>query len=175
MVAESTKDVLRSVWEDTAPQLARLAAAMGIGHDRRDDVLQDVYLSAWQNGPADLGPVELQRWLVRVAVNRCRLEQRRQSRWKTAWQGLTRRWAHSDSNGNGTPASRTEDHEFVRQALARLEDPARVLLVLRYFMELDSAEIGQILEQPDSTVRGQLREARRKLAGELKRAGYHHE
>ena len=64
---------------------------------------------------------------------------------------------------------------MVRRALARLNPKARELLVLRYFMEFESAEIGQILGQPGATVRGQLREARKQLAGELKREGYQYE
>jgi RNA polymerase sigma factor (sigma-70 family) len=53
-----------------------------------------------------------------------------------------------------------------------LEPALRSVLVLRYFAELDSKEIGNILGLPDSTVRSRLRAARRKLAWELKRAGY---
>ena len=67
-----------------------------------------------------------------------------------------------------------ERREFVRRALAKLGFQARSLLVLRYFLEFDSAEIGRILGQRDSTIRGQLREVRRQLAWELKRAGYPH-
>jgi len=167
--------LLQAVWEEAAPQLARLVAAMGIGFGGREDVLQDVYLAAWQKAPAEAGPVELRRWLIRVAVNRCNLEQRQRSRWRTMWQGLAARWSRPDCDDGEAAASQAEERAMVRRALTRLAPQARSLLVLRYFAEFDSAEIGKILEQPDATVRGQLREARKKLAWELKRAGYRHE
>jgi DNA-directed RNA polymerase specialized sigma24 family protein len=59
--------------------------------------------------------------------------------------------------------------------LDRLEPPLRTALVLRYFLEMDSGQIGAILEEPASTVRSRLRAARQRLASELKRAGYRHE
>jgi RNA polymerase sigma-70 factor (ECF subfamily) len=175
VVPESAQELLQAVWEEAVGQLARLVGAMGVGQGRGEDVLQDVYLAAWQNGPADAGAVELRRWLVRVTVNRCNLEQRRRGRWRAVWQRLADRWAGCDCDGSEAAASQAEEREMVRRALARLAPQVRSLLVLRYFAEFDSAEIGKILEQPDSTVRGQLRHARRQLAWELTQAGYRHE
>jgi RNA polymerase sigma factor (sigma-70 family) len=176
VVTEPTNDLLRSAWEEVAPQLARLVGAMGIGHGRREDVLQDVYLAAFQKGPAGADPTQLRRWLIRVTVNRCHLEQRRTSRWRAVWHGLAARLSRRGSEGSEAAASQAEEErEFVQRALARIRPEARSLLVLRYFLEFDSAEIGKILGQSDSTIRGQLREARKLLAWELKRAGYHNE
>lgn len=173
VVQQSAKDLLQSVWEEASPQLVRMVAAMGIGPGRREDVLQDVYLAAWQKAPADAGPVQLRRWLIRVAINRCNLEQRWRRRWQAVWQRLA--WRRSEGESSDAMTSQAEERELVRGALARLKPHARSLLVLRYFAELDSTEIGKILEQPDATVRGQLRAARRQLAAELERAGYRHE
>jgi len=170
---ESTDDLLRSVWEEIAPKLIRLITAMGIGRGYREDVLQDVYLAAWQKGAVDLDPVQLQRWLIRVTVNRCKLEHRHRSRWQAIWQGLAAR-SGRQSSGCGEAAVE-EEHELVRRALAGLDREVRSLLVLRYFMEFDSEEIGRILEQPGSTIRGKLREARKQLAWDLKKAGFHYE
>jgi RNA polymerase sigma factor (sigma-70 family) len=176
VVRESTNDLLRSVWEEVATQLARLVGAMGVDHGVRDDIMQDVYLAAFQKGPADADPTQLRRGLIRVTVNRCHLEQRRRGRWRNMWRGLAGMLSHGGSKGSEAATSQEEEErEFVHRALAGLGPQARSLLVLRYFLEFDSAEIGKILGQPDSTIRGQLRDARRQLAWELKRAGYRHE
>lgn len=63
--------LLQTIWQQVAPQLAELVAAMGIRQGRREDVLQDVWLTAFQKFPADCDADGLRRWLVRVAVNRC--------------------------------------------------------------------------------------------------------
>lgn len=173
---ESAKELLRSVWEEAAPQLARLVRAMGIAPGRAEDVLQDVYLTAWRKAPAELAQEDLRRWLLRVTSNRCNLEHRRGSRWRNVLGRLAR--LYGGSNSAGCPAravAREEEHQLVRRALGRLEPRLRSILVLRYFAELDSKEIGKILELSDSTVRSHLRTARRRLASELKRAGYRDE
>ena len=89
-VEESPRDLLRSVWDEAAPELARVAAALGVPASRAEDVLQDVYLAASEKSPGGLDAAELRRWLFRVAVNRCHLEHRRQTRWLGALRSLTR-------------------------------------------------------------------------------------
>jgi RNA polymerase sigma-70 factor (ECF subfamily) len=169
----SRREVLSSVWQQVGPQLADLIAAMGIRHGRREDILQDVWLAAFQKAPPGLDAEELRHWLVRVAVNRCHLEQRRRGRWQAMWQGLATRLSLRCAEQNEADSHETsETRQLVRKALRSLAPETRSLLILRYFLEFDSAEIGRILGLPDSTVRGRLREARRRLAGELKRAGF---
>lgn len=169
-------DLLQSVWSDVAPQLARLIGALGGGHAQRDDLLQDVYLAAWRKRPAGVDAVQLRRWLIRVTVNRCRLEQRQRRRWREKWFALTRRWPGGSLDGDADRAAESsEDRQMVQAALAQLDPDLRDLLVLRYFLEYDSTEIGHILGRPAATIRGQLRQARRQLADKLVRAGYEHE
>ena len=149
---------------------------MGIAPGRAEDVLQDVYLTAWRKAPLEAGRTDLRRWLLRVTVNRCNLEHRRRARWQNALRAVTRLWGGCDHVGGPADAAcRTEQRDLVRRGLERLEPRSRSILVLRYFAELDSKEIGKILELPDSTVRSHLRTARQQLALELKRMGYDHE
>ncbi len=81
-VTESPRELLESVWNDTASELSRLASAMGLPVERVQDVLQDVYLVGLQKCPRVVGRDELRRWLFRVTVNRCNLEHRRGHRWQ---------------------------------------------------------------------------------------------
>ena len=168
-VTESPRERLSSVWREMSPELSRLASAMGVSAHSVDDVLQDVYLAGLQKHPHGLGREELRRWLFRVTLNRCHLEHRRRRRWRVALTGLA-------LFKSSSKVSRTEDvilcadrRELVAAALESLEPELRSVLVLRYFCEMNSKEIGQILDLPDSTVRSQLRTARWQLAAVLKR------
>ena len=64
-----------------------------------------------------------------------------------------------------------EQRQSMREALQRLAPDLRTVLVLRYFHDLDSKEIGRILELSDSTVRSRLRTARQRLATAFKKLG----
>jgi RNA polymerase sigma-70 factor (ECF subfamily) len=59
----------------------------------------------------------------------------------------------------------------VQQALDEMDDALLRPLVLRYFGDLNSGEIGEILEMPASTVRAALRQGRIALARALMKRG----
>ncbi len=174
-VDEARTDVLRLTWDEAAGDLARLAGALGVAPGRAEDVLQDVYLAAIRKAPLAADRTELRRWLFRVTINRCRLEYRKGARWQRVWQGLQRLWRGREAECPAAAATREEEKKLVRTALQRLEPECHEILVLRYFAEFDSREIGHILKMPAATVRSRLRAARQQLAGELKRLGYCHE
>lgn len=64
-----------------------------------------------------------------------------------------------------------EEVESVRLALRKLDGQSSAILVLRYFCDLDSTRIAEILEMPAGTVRSRLHTARLRLAEELRRRG----
>jgi RNA polymerase sigma-70 factor (ECF subfamily) len=172
-VRESAEDLLRSVWDEIAPDLGRLACALGVTPGRVEDTLQEVYLIAWQKQPQAADRIGLRRWLYRVTTNRCHLEHRRRTRRRRFLHSLAKLWKGASEGGDAADAAaRDEERELVRRALDGLKPPLRSVLVLRYFAQLDSKEIGRILELPDSTVRSRLRAARRQLAAALKQMGY---
>jgi RNA polymerase sigma-70 factor, ECF subfamily len=157
--------LLDEVWRESESRLAKLALGLGLPADQAADVLQDVYVTAIQKPPAISDEPELLHWLFRVTVNRCHLEYRRRGRWRRLWSSLARAW-----DGNHRPngaAGYGELKDEVAGALATLADEDRALVVMRYFSDLNSRQIAEIVGMPEGTVRGRLRAARRKLADEL--------
>ncbi len=162
--ARTTQHSRQRLWDGAANELAGLIRALGVSADRVDDLLQELYLKTVENLPASLGDDEARRWLFRVATNRCRLEHRRRSR----WQRLLERFA----TWSGTPqtTAAVEDRERTAEidaALDRLSPAEREIVVLRYFCNLNSREIGEVLDIPESTIRSHLAKARRQLARDL--------
>jgi RNA polymerase sigma-70 factor (ECF subfamily) len=175
-VHEPATENLAAAWEELRPELSRLVRALGVGSANADDILQEVYLTAREKCPRALNFEDLRRWLFRVTVNRCKLEHRRSGRWHRLFMGLTHLFdRHGQNHSAAEPLCRDEQRQQVRYALQSLDAGTRSLLVLRYFAELDSTEIGRILELPDATVRGRLRSARQKLADQLRQTGYQHD
>lgn len=158
---------LEVAWERWGADLERLAAALGIGRERRDDVLQDVYLAARKGCPAGLAGDALRRWLFRVTANRCRLEHRRRKRWGKVFATLSFWPAEAASADSAAGAERNELTARVEAALGKLTGVEREIIVLRYFGDFDSREIGELLSLPGSTVRSKLAHARKQLARDL--------
>jgi RNA polymerase sigma-70 factor, ECF subfamily len=157
--------LLDEVWRKNDASLAKLAIGVGLSGDQQADVLQDVYLMAIRQPPAIHSEAEVVRWLFRVTVNRCHLEHRRRGRWRRMWSSLVRAW-DGDQRPHGAAAF-GELKVQVDRALATLIEDDRTLVVMRYFLNLNSRQIAEIVEMPEATVRGRLRSARRKLADEL--------
>ncbi len=156
--------LLAAVWTDQSGHLASLALGLGLKRDQAADALQDVYVTAIAQPPAITDAGELKRWLFRVAVNRCRLEHRRRGRWRRLWNALAGTWRGAAVDASALDGELKRE---VDQALSKLDADDRALVVMRYFSDLNSREIAEIVGIPESTVRGRLRAARRKLAQEL--------
>jgi RNA polymerase sigma-70 factor (ECF subfamily) len=157
--------LLEQVWPETAPRLAKLAIGLGLKADQAADVLQDVYLTAIERPPEIASREDTIRWLFRVTANRCHLEHRRRGRWRRLWSSLTGGWNADSACQSALLVG--ELKKDVEQALATLLDDDRTLVVMRYFSNLNSREISEIVGLPETTVRTRLRAARLKLAAEL--------
>lgn len=152
------------LWDENAPQLAGLIRAMGVPAHRADDLLQELYLQATSFLATATSPDDARRWLLTVATNRCRLEHRQQSRWQRLLERLAV-WRGAEKHD-----AAVEDRERTAEidaALDRLKPAQREVIVLRYFCNLNSREIGEVLAMPEATVRSQLAKARRQLARDL--------
>ncbi len=103
-------------------------------------------------------------WLHRITVNHC-LNQRRKRHLSTlslAEVSPTLLAAPSPS-----PDGRPGEEAMVWQALNRLSDKQRTIVILRYYWELSYGEIAQILDIPVGTVKSRLHLALKTLREEL--------
>lgn len=164
---ELLDDRLETGWLRCRTDLARLAGALGIQQEWREDILQDVYLIARAKCPPNLADNGLRQWLFRVTANQCRLEHRRRHRWGKVFAALAFWRSGTDSEAAIGLAEQGELTVQVEAALGRLTSVEREIVVLRYFCDFDSSQIGEMLALPAATVRSHLAKARKQLAREL--------
>ena len=139
---------------------------MGLGVEEGQDVLQDVYVEAVKRPPKHHSNGEACRWLIRVTANRCLLEHRRRSRYRRAVGEVVKQWAATEevSFGPDRKAILAEEVETMMQCLREMDESLQVPLALRYFCDLNSTEIGDILRLEPGTVRKRLYKGRIVLA-----------
>ncbi|MBM4024399.1 MAG: sigma-70 family RNA polymerase sigma factor [Planctomycetes bacterium] len=154
--------------------LRRIAAGMGMSGADAEDVLQDVSLQVLKYTDRITQEDEMMPWLVRTTVNHCLSEHRRRFRRKAS-RILQRRPDLSrvlaEEGRAVEQAGLSEELEVIRRALLELDPSLLLVVVLRYFCDLDSTAIAAIVETNASTVRSRLREARLLLAGKLMQRG----
>jgi len=109
-------------------------------------------------------------WLWRIALNLAQDELRRRAR--------RRQWMSPENSDLPTPSGfSAPDHlliaqersEAVRQALARLPEAYRTVLILRHYEDLKFREIAAILQLPEGTVKSRMAEALTQMGQLLQR------
>jgi RNA polymerase sigma-70 factor (ECF subfamily) len=141
--------------------MLHVAAAL-VGTADAEDAAQEAVLRAWQAWEALREPGALRSWLLRITTHVCQDWQRGRFGTRRA-----RTLPLLDADG-GPPLALlgadpgASDHTGaldLRQAINRLDADLRVVLVLRYYAEMDASEIGAALGMPPATVRTRLRRA----------------
>lgn len=153
--------------------LKRIVAGLGLSAQDGEDVLQDVSIQALKQSGKYRTREDDVRWLIKVTVNRCLMEHRRRRSFSRHAQEILRRRAETKTASKGTDEKVIdgEELEIVRESLQELDDSLLGPTILRYFCDLNSKEVGQILGLKPSTVRSRLREARMILAKQLLERG----
>ncbi len=128
------------------------------------DATQEVFLRVLKH-QSRLGP-EPKAWLYRVTVNVCNDYHRRAKRTSSELTG--------ESADPGPDPERIltlkERRKLLLEALGRLSPREKSCVVLRDIEGLSTAEVAQILDIEETTVRGQIHTARVKLARYVRRA-----
>ncbi|MGQ0636040.1 MAG: RNA polymerase sigma factor [Planctomycetaceae bacterium] len=138
---------------------------LGHRHDA-EDVSQEVFLRAFR-GLRKWDPGRpLKPWLLTIAANRCRTWlARRKTRDLPSEFG-------ADVCDPRTTGSSLHLAEELQKALENLREEYRLCFVLYHQNELSLAEIAQIVESPEGTVKTWLHRARKELAAHLQRKGF---
>jgi len=151
--------------------LKRIVAGMGLSASDGEDVLQDVSIQALRRSGKHQSREDSVRWLIKVTVNRCLIEHRRRKTFRRRASEILKRRSKKKTDPTAEKVIVAEELEIVRETLQELDEILLMPMVLRYFCDLNSKEVGEILALSPSTVRSRLREARMILAKRLVERG----
>lgn len=145
--------------------------------DAAGDVVQDAFVRAWQRLSELREPGRFGAWVCEIARNLARDAARQHQRAARSLGAVAAGQAEQDGTAEADgwldPAAqceRDENRRLVAAALAELDEISRAAVVLRYYENLGSREIGELLDLSASAVDMRLSRARvelRKLLGDL--------
>ncbi len=175
IVAESETELVQRCLEGDASAQAEFVALFErrvfalclrmLGHRQdAEDVAQDAllrsvrYLKGW-DASRRLVP-----WVLKIAANRCRTALSKRSKIPAPAEYLPEQLVH--------PVPISDLAEVVQQGLAELREDYRHCFVLFYQQELSVAEVAEVLEVPEGTVKIWLFRARKELAIYLRERGF---
>ena len=136
------------------------------------DLLQETFVRAWRNLDLllALASARQRAWLFSTARNLV-IDQYRSRASRTAAQDALIATIDPDdhfADGPERVVERDRELQLVDEAIRRLPEQLRTVLVLQVLDERTSAEIGELLDRPAGTVRYQISQARKRLAEELR-------
>ena len=164
---------MHSVFIKHLERLRRLVVGMGLRAEEGEDIVQDVYLEAIRRPPKHRSAEKAGRWLMRVTINRCFSEFRQKRRYQRATNEVLKQRTELKHAplGPDKKVIRIEEIEAMRQCLSEMNESLQVPLVMKYFCDLNSNEIGEILELKPGPVRKRLCKGRIILAETLLQKG----
>jgi RNA polymerase sigma-70 factor (ECF subfamily) len=170
---QSSNSKLMNIFLTELGRLKRIVAGFGLSSSDGEDVLQDVSIQALKQSGKCQSREDSVQWLIKVTVNRCLMEHRRRRSFRRQASEILKRRAETKTKPKGTDEKviNAEELEIVRQSMQKLDDSLLGPVVLRYFCDLNSSQVGEILGLKASTVRSRLREARMFLAKRLLERG----
>ena len=143
--------------------------------DLAAEVSNRAFFKAYQNLASFDDSRPLRAWLLRIAANEALNELRSRRRDAThTFGGVAAEVELEQISGAPDPGdivSRRERSAVIRDAVGRLPEPQRVVVVLRYFAELAYADIAELTQQSVNNVGVTLLRARERLRRDLEAEG----
>jgi RNA polymerase sigma-70 factor (ECF subfamily) len=124
--------------EPLLPAAHRLAIGMLRSESDAEDAVQDAALKAWQHFGRFRRGSELKPWLLTIVANECRHKTR--SRWWSVIRG-----SEAPEKPADRAASVDAESMDLRRALYLLPHDQRLVLILRFYLDLSYEEVAQTL------------------------------
>lgn len=169
---ESAFEHLVRRWE--GPVFSYLAKAAGNWH-AAGDLRQEVFIRVYRYGRTYNPDYKFTTWLFRIASNVLSTWRKKRRRGGVLdWFRRNEDEASDIADASPGPrefAARVEAREKIDDAVAKLDDADRELLLLRLDLELSYREIGKILDMPETTVKSRFYKLLERLRKALESAG----
>lgn len=143
-----------------------VAYRMVRSHDDALDITQTVFIKAYRKLATFNPTYKLFSWLYAIAVNESINYIKKRNRTVPTDCDLA-----VDHRTPGDAIERAEVGEQIQTALMGLSIDYRIVVVLKYFLELSYREISEIVDIPEKTVKSRLFTARERLRALLVKQG----
>ena len=157
-------DAFGTVIKNTEGLVAQIVYKMIDNREDRRDIAQDVYLKAYKNLSSFRSASKLSTWIASIAYNTCLNHLEKKKLLLVDNIDFTEKLA-----GNNTvfALDQKESSEIVSAAIEKLPPVLKTLITLYHNEDLSYAEIQQITNLPEGTIKSYLFRARKALKENL--------
>ena len=156
----------RKLYETVFPILFRVAYRISSSEEAAEDLCQEAFFRLHEKNMIFPSPDEAKYWLIRVVKNAALNYAKRKVRERKAYQRAFREDTRTVETGEHVIIKK-ETREEVREALEKLPENLRTVLILKEYGELNYKDIGRSLGISEGNVKVRVFRARERLAGLL--------
>lgn len=167
---EGDRDAFAAVVQQYQAQVLALCLRMTGNREDAADAAQQAFVQAYRHLDQYDQHHPFRSWLFRIATNESISLLRRRGRQAAAVEDETLQAVADPAQGAPALVDLAQDREQVRQAVARLPDHFRTVVVMFYFQELSYQEISRQTGLPVGTISTHLFRAKQLLKRSLTEA-----
>jgi len=160
----SSRGEFRRLYETVFPILFRVAYRITNNEEATEDLCQEAFFRLHEKNMVFPSMDEAKFWLIRVVKNAALNYAKRKVRERKAYQRAFREDVRTEETGEQVLLKK-ETREEVQEALKKLPENLRIVLILREYGELNYKEIGRTLGISEGNVKVRVFRARERLAG----------
>ncbi|MDR2073744.1 MAG: RNA polymerase sigma factor [Spirochaetaceae bacterium] len=164
------EDNFRRLYTSVFPILFRIAYRIAGSEEAAEDLCQEAFFRYHEKEMSFPNPDEAKYWLIRVVKNSTLNYAKRKERERRAYQRAFQEVQKPGETAE-TDLLKQETRIEVQEALDRLPEKLRTVLVLKEYGELNYKEIGRILSISEGNVKVRVFRARERLAALLADTG----
>jgi len=152
----------RRLYDSTFQILFRVAYRVTNSAEAAEDLCQDSFFRLYEKNMVFPNPEEAKYWLIRVVKNAALNYAKRKDRERKAYQRAFKEDYRQVETGEGLLVKK-ETSEEVREALEKLPENLRMVLVLKEYADMNYKEIGKVLGISEGNVKVRVFRARERL------------
>ena len=156
----------RKLYEKVFPILFRVAFRITNNEEAAEDICQEAFFRIHEKDIIFPNPDEAKYWLIRVAKNAALNYAKRKVRERKAYQKAFKEDTRTTETGEHILLKK-ETREEVKEALDKLPENLRIVLILKEYGDLNYKEIGRALGISEGNVKVRVFRARERLSGLL--------
>ncbi|MGI6466304.1 MAG: RNA polymerase sigma factor [Sphaerochaetaceae bacterium] len=171
-VKSSDSESFRQVYEEVFPVVMRVAYHVTYNMDVSEDICQEAFIRFYERNIEFPSVEEAKYWLIRVTKNLAINVVKRRSREQAMVDKIKKIPKVPIRSGEQTLLD-AETKALVREAVEKLPEKLKSVLILKEYADLNYKEIGQILKITESNVKVRVHRARKLMETMLDREEMH--
>lgn len=160
-------EVLESLMQQYGPELKRIAFLYVNDKAECEDIIQEVFISAFNNLSRFRHEASYKTWLIRMTINKCKDYHRLWSIRNLIYKPAVKLMKKGDSAEEELIGEETAKE--VASKVASLPPKYKEILILYYYQEMTMQEISEVLEININTVKSRLLRGKGLLQTKLER------